>query len=147
MEQPGEVVPRVSESITAKSTTGSRGNAGMEFEKLALEVSATKAGLTPVNPPVLHGDSGVDHRFTLLFTDGRRNYAFDFYDAVTDVEVVRSFAKKFDTRASVNIVCLRGKVTEQARLLAFNYEMKVLSPEALETFFALEPVMPRSSFG
>lgn len=119
----------------------------MEFEKLALEVSAIKAGLKAVSPQVLHGDSGVDHRFTLLFTDGRRFHAFDFYEAVTDVEVVRSFAKKFDSRASVDIVCLSGQVTEQARQMAFSYEMKVLSPEALETFFVLEPAMPRRSFG
>lgn len=119
----------------------------MEFERLALEVSAIRAGLTPISPHVLQGDSGVEHRFNLLFTDGSRNYAFDFYGRVTDVEVVRSYAKKFDTRTSVNIVCTGGEVTEKARDLGLAYDMRILGPEAAKTFFALQRAAPRRTFG
>jgi len=110
----------------------------MEFEKLALEVSAAKAGLKPVSPNVLRGDSGIDHRVSLLFTDGAKLYGFDFYEKVTEIEVVRSYAKKFDSRAAINMVCLSGEVTPGARELAKEYGMKVLSPRAAETFFVFE---------
>ncbi len=119
----------------------------MEYEKLALEVSAIRAGLTAVNPHVLPGDSGVDHTFNLLFTDGSRYYAFDFYERVTDIEVVKSFAKKLDTRSSVNIVCMGVDVTKEARLLAASYDMHILSPGGAETFFTRQRAAPRRIFG
>lgn len=131
----------------AKSRLHRRLNASMEFEKLALEVSAIKAGLTPVTPHVLQGDSGLEHRFGLVFTDGSRNYAFDFYENVTDIEVVRSYAKKFDVRTSVNIICTSGNVTELARKLALSYDMSILGPGSAKTFFALERAVPRRTFG
>jgi hypothetical protein len=118
----------------------------MEFEKLALEVSAVKAGLTPMSPHVLQGDSGTEHRFNMLFSDGAKKYAFDFYEDVTEIEVIRSFAKKLDTRTLVNIVCT-GEVSDRARTLAVGYEMKILTPEAAKTFFALVRVVPRRTFG
>ena len=49
----------------------------MEFEKLALEVSASRAGLKLVPFPVLAGDSGVEHRFTMLFSSEGMLYGFD----------------------------------------------------------------------
>ena len=119
----------------------------MESEKLALEVSATRAGLTPVSPRVLRGVSGVEHSFTLLFSGAGRFYAFDFYDTVTEVELVRSYAKKFDSKASVNIVCLGGSVSKEVQSLASEYEIRILRPEATENFFALEPLPPRRTFG
>ena len=119
----------------------------MEFEKLALEVSALKAGLTPVSPHVLQGASGVEHRFDLLFTDGARYYAFDFYDRVTDVEVVKSYAKKFDAGCSVSVISPLGAVTADAKTLAISYNMRLLTPEAASTFFALERAAPMRTFG
>jgi hypothetical protein len=112
----------------------------MEYEKLVLELSARRVGLKPVTPRILRGASGVDHRVSLLFTDDSNLYAFDFYDLVTEIEVVRSYAKKFDSKANVNIVCLSGDATEQARSLAHSYDMKILSPKALESFFVFEPL-------
>jgi hypothetical protein len=117
----------------------------MEFEKLALEVSAAKAGLKPVTPRVFKGDSGIEHRVNLLFTDGTRFYGFDFYDSVTEIEVLRSFAKKFDSKVPINIVCMSGEVTMGARELAKSYGMKVLSPTAAETFFVFEQEPPKAS--
>ena len=119
----------------------------MEFEKLALEVSAQKAGLTAVTPRVLRGASGVEHRFDLLFTDGARYYGFDFYSRVTDIEVVTSYAKKFDSGCSVNIICPSDRVTDDARRLAQAYNMRLLSHGAAATFFVLEPVPPQGTFG
>jgi len=110
----------------------------MEFEKLALEVSAARAGLKPVTPHVLRGDSGIDHKVNLLFTDGTRLYGFDFYETITEIEVVRSFAKKFDCKVPINLVCLSGEITEGAGKLAEGYGMKVLSPKAAESFFVFE---------
>ncbi|MDG7011287.1 MAG: hypothetical protein JRN57_04115 [Nitrososphaerota archaeon] len=119
----------------------------MEFEKLALEVSAQKAGLKSVTPHVLQGSSGVEHRFDLLFTDGLRNYAFDCYESVTDIEVVKSYAKKFDTGCSVSIVSPAGKVSDAAKELALHYDMRILAPEAASTYFALERAVPSRTFG
>lgn len=119
----------------------------MEFEKLALEVSALKAGLTEVTPHVLQGNSGVEHKFDMLFSDGARNYAFDFYEAVTDVEVVKSYAKKFDSGCHVSIISPGKGVTDAAKELALSYNMRILTPEAASTFFALEKAAPRRTFG
>jgi hypothetical protein len=110
----------------------------MELEKLALEVSAAAAGLKPVSPRTLRGDSGIEHKVNLLFTDGSKLYGFDFYETVTEIEVLRSYAKKFDCKVSINMVCLSGEVTEGARRLASEYNMKVLSPKAAENFFVFE---------
>jgi hypothetical protein len=116
----------------------------MEYEKLVIELSARKAGLTPVTPHVLKGDSGIDHKVSLLFTDGSRLYGFDFYDTVGELEVVRTYAKKFDSKASINIVCLRGEITEAARSLAHSYDMRILSPKTVEEFLIFEPVANRA---
>lgn len=123
-------------SIMAKRVSRRRLNARMEFEKLAVEVSAARAGLTEVRPPVLTGQSGIRHRFNLLFSDGRSSYAFDFYEEVTEIQVVRSYAKKFDTGSSVGIVCLSGSVAEGAAALAGSYGMGILGPAEIELFFA-----------
>lgn len=114
----------------------------MQFEKLALEVSAQKAGLAEVAPHVLQGTSGVEHRFDLLFSDGERRYAFDFYESVTDIEVVTSYAKKFDCGCTVSIIAPPEGVTEGAKELALAYNMRVLSPGAASSFFALEKTVP-----
>jgi hypothetical protein len=110
----------------------------MEFEKLAIQVSATNAGLKAVTPPVLKGESGVVHRFTLLFSDRGSSYALDFYERVTEIEIIRSYTKGFDTKASVAVVCLSGNTTEKARTLARSYRMLILGPENTEGFFATE---------
>jgi hypothetical protein len=43
-------------------------------------------------------------------------------------------------------VCLNGEITDGAQALCAEYDMKILTPKAAETFFALEPVVPRSIF-
>ncbi|MDE1852683.1 MAG: hypothetical protein KGI38_02920 [Thaumarchaeota archaeon] len=117
----------------------------MEYEKLLIGVGATRAGLKPVLPRVLRGVSGVEHRFNMLFTDGARQYAFDIYESIRDFEVVKSYLKKFDTGASVFLVCPTENVSWEARSLAVGYDMKILSPESIPVFFALEPMSPQRS--
>ena len=133
-------------SITAKRHSRPHVNANMEFEKLALEVGAIKAGLNPVTPHVIQGATGIDHRFNLVFSDGTRAYAFDFCDRVTEIEVVKSYAKKLDTGASVNIVCTSGEITARARELAVSYDMRIITSRAVETFFAMERAAPKHTF-
>ena len=115
----------------------------MEFEKLAVEVSANRAGLAEVRPPVLKGESGVQHRFSLLFSDGSSNYALDLYERVSEVQVVRSYAKKFDTRSSVGIISLGGSVTEAAVALARSYGMRIAGPAEIDSFFTKTSVAHR----
>ena len=119
----------------------------MEFEKLAVEVSATRAGLAEIKPPTMAGVSGVQHRFSLLFSDGDSRYAFDFYERVTEAQVIRSYAKKFDTKSSVAIVSLSGEVTDAAAALARSYGISIAGPDDIESFFrkrAAAPVGARS---
>ena len=119
----------------------------MEFEKLTLEVGAAKAGLTPVTPRTVQGESGVVHSFNLLFSDGRRLFAFDIYDSVTDIEAVKSYAKKLDTGCAVTIVCPADRVTAEAGQLALGYGLRILTPEVAGAFFSLERTAPRSTSG
>lgn len=119
----------------------------MDFEKLALEVGAMKAGLEAVSPHVLQGGSGIRHRFDLLFADGSRYYGFDFYDHVSEVEVVKSYAKKFDAGAVVSLVSPADGVTEEARRLAYSYGIRIITPDEAGSFFAQERVPPRRVFG
>ena len=119
----------------------------MEYEKLALEVSAMKAGLKPVEPRSVQGASGVEHVFTLLFSDGERKFGFDFCESVEVIDVIRSYAKKLDSGIPVNIVCVTGRVTEEANKLALLYDIHILGPQTTDTFFLFEPVPPRRTFG
>ena len=108
----------------------------MYYEKLALEVGATVAGFTVLKPPVVKGASGVEQRFTFVAVDGPETYAFDVCTEVKEVEIVRAYLKKMDTGANVFVVCLRGRPTPEARELARNYGMDVLSPMEVGDFFS-----------
>jgi hypothetical protein len=114
----------------------------MEYERLVLEVGARKAGFAPVVPRAATGNSGVEHRFSSLFTDGRRYIAFDFYDSVSDKEVLRSYTKKLDVGCSLVIVAPLNKVAAAAKKLAHEYSLKIIDPKAVPTYFVLELVAP-----
>ena len=109
----------------------------MGSEKLGLEVSAAKAGLAAVTPRALKGESGAEHRFDLLFSDGSRFYAFDIRKKVSDLAVVSAYAKKLDTGASVALVCPSEGVTDLARQLALSYGIEILPPQAAGAHLAL----------
>lgn len=108
----------------------------MYYEKLALEVGATVAGLNVLKPPVIRGESGIDQRFTFVASDGGNMYAFDVYNEVGEVEVLRTYIKKMDTGASAFVVCLSGRPDAKGKELARNYGIDVLSPMDVGDFFS-----------
>ncbi|MDA4129101.1 MAG: hypothetical protein OK422_06585 [Thaumarchaeota archaeon] len=110
----------------------------MYFEILTLEISATRLGWDVIKPALARGASGIDHRFSFLATDEGQSYAFDFYENVGSIEVLRSYAKKLDTSVSVSVVCLVGKPTEEAKRLAMQYRMRVMAPAELENLSLLK---------
>ena len=107
----------------------------MYYERLALEVGATVAGYEIVRPPVIRGASGTDHRFTLVAAEGRKKLAFDIYQDVGEVEILRTYIKQMDTGADAFIVCLSGKPRDRASELSENYGIKVLGPREVGEFF------------
>jgi hypothetical protein len=108
----------------------------MYYEKLALEVGATVAGLDVVKPAVIRGESGVDQRFTFVAADGPEMYAFDVYTEVRETEILRTYVKKMDTGAKAFVVCLSGRPDAKAKELARNYGIDVLSPMQVGDFFS-----------
>jgi hypothetical protein len=107
----------------------------MYFELLSLEIHASMAGLKVGKPPVCKGESGVEHRFSFVASDGSLTYGFDIYNDVSREEVIRTFAKKLDTRAYTCIVSLRGKPSAEVAALADDYGMTILGPADIDTFF------------
>jgi len=112
------------------------GASKMYYEKLALEVGATVAGLDVVKPAVITGESGIDQRFTFVAADGEDTYAFDVYAEVKEVEILRTYVKKMDTGAKAYVVCLSGRPDAKAKELARNYGIDVLSPMEVGDFFS-----------
>lgn len=106
------------------------------YEELALEVSASIAGLRVIKPPVLRGTSGVDQRFSFLASDENVRYAFDVWQNVNEIEVLRTFIKKLDTGVQALIVCLSGRPSPEGRKLAASYGIDVLSPGDVGNFFS-----------
>ncbi len=108
----------------------------MYYEKLALEVGATVAGFDVVKPPVIRGESGVEHKFTFVAADGLEEYAFEVYNEVGQVEMIRTYVKKMDTGAKCFVVCLSGKPNREAKELAKCYGIAILGPKEVGDFFS-----------
>jgi hypothetical protein len=108
----------------------------MYYERLALEVGATVAGFTVIKPAVVRGASGVDQSFTFVAADGDRTYAFDVCPQVGEVEILRMYVKKMDTGARTFVVCLSGRPNSEAKGLANNYGIDILSPSEVGDFFS-----------
>ncbi len=108
----------------------------MYYEKLALEVGATVAGLTVVKPARITGSSGVEQKFTFVAGDGPEMYGFDVYPEVGQVEMLRAYVKKMDTDAKVYVVCLSGRPNDGAKELAKNYGIEILGPREVGDFFS-----------
>ncbi|HME19373.1 MAG TPA: hypothetical protein VKF15_06545 [Nitrososphaerales archaeon] len=107
----------------------------MYVEKLQLEIKASGLGWKPLKPPVLRGNSGVDHIFSFVASSGETKYAFDIYDKVTPVEVISSYVKMYDTDTEVNLVCPKGIVEEDARVLAKQYGMDIVTAGEIGRLF------------
>jgi hypothetical protein len=112
-----------------------RGDRALYAEKLELEVEAANLGWKVVKPPRVRGNSGVEHSFSFLATSGNINYAFDVYEEVTDLEVLKSYVRKFDTGSIVNLVSRKGTASSEAQSLAKDYGMKILRPDEISPFF------------
>ena len=108
----------------------------MYYEKLALEVGATVAGLTVVKPAVVRGVSGIDQKFTLVASDGDEMYGFDICSEAGQPEILRAYVKKMDTRAKVYIVCLSGSPKPEAKDIARSYGIDILGPSEVGDFFS-----------
>ena len=105
------------------------------YEKLSLEVNAAKSHFEVASPPLLTGRSGITHRFDFIATDGQKNIAFDICDRVTETDLIKTFVKQLDTRASAFIICVSEKMTEGARRLAAEYGLKVLRTTSIGLAF------------
>jgi len=108
----------------------------MYYEKLALEVGATVAGLEVVKPSILVGESGIEHRSTFVAADSTRKYAFDVYNELRETDILRTYVKKMDTMAETYVVCLSGRPDDKAKELARNYGIDVLTPMEVGDFFS-----------
>ena len=115
----------------------------MYVEKLQLEIKASGLGLRPIKPPVLRGNSGVDHIFSFVAASGDATYAFDIYDKVTPVEVISSYVKMYDTDTEVNLVCPKGLIEDDARTLAKQYGMDIVTAAEIGRLF--EPSLLRAA--
>lgn len=108
----------------------------MYYEELALEVGASIAGLKVVKPPLMRGVSGVQHKFSFIASDESSDYAFDVWQKVSEIEVLRTYIKAYDTGMQGIIVCLSGKPTPEGKKLADSYRLEVLTPADVGNFFA-----------
>ena len=108
----------------------------MYYEKLALEVGASVAGFTVLKPPVIRGESGIEHSFTFVATDGPSMYTFDIYSTVGQTEILRTYLKKMDTGARSFVVCLSGRPTREGLDLADSYGIELLGPSEVGDFFS-----------
>jgi len=105
------------------------------FEVLALEVCAAKEGFEVIKPATIRGTSGIEHKFSFLASKNGRMCAFDMYQDVGQVEVLRTFLKEIDTGATVALICLRGRPSDAGQKLAKEYGFRILTPADIETFF------------
>jgi hypothetical protein len=112
------------------------GGGKLYYEKLALEVGATVAGLKVVKPAVIEGESGISQRFTFVASDGSETYAFDLYPKVTEVELIRTYVKKMDTGAKAFVVSLSGRAGPEAGRIAENFGIEILGPNEVGDFFS-----------
>ena len=107
----------------------------MYTEKLLLEVQVKRLGWSTVKPSSVRGRSGTQHQFSYLASSGDVMYGFDVCDEVSEVEVLRSYIKGFDTGVTVEIVSREGKTTPVAKQLLREYGMKVLTEADIVPFF------------
>ena len=107
----------------------------MYVEKLQLEIKASGLGWKALKPPVIKGNSGVDHIFSFVAESGETKYAFDIYDKITPVEVISSYVKMYDTDSLVNLVCPKGSIEDDARALAKQYGMDIVTAAEIGKLF------------
>ena len=107
----------------------------MFTERLLLEVQASKLGLNAMKPPLVKGRSGTVHSFSFLASSEKVLYGFDAYERVSEIEVLKSYVKAYDTGVALAIVSLEGAVTDSARQLLREYKMAVLNESEIPGYF------------
>jgi hypothetical protein len=112
------------------------GRGKMYYEKLALEVGATVAGLKVIKPALITGESGVVQKFTFVAGDGSEMYAFDLYPKISEVELLRTYVKKMDTGAKTYVVSLSGRAETEMARMAENFGIEILGPSEVGDFFS-----------
>jgi len=108
----------------------------MRVERLALEVEAKRLGWLVLDPPVLVGRSGVEHTFSFLASTGSLKRGIDIFVDTDEIDVLKAYVKKYDTGATVDILCTTGKASEAAKVLAKEYGMKIITVEGIKDFFS-----------
>jgi len=107
----------------------------MYFEGLAVEIYATKAGWEAVKPARKRGASSVEHSFSFLAISEGSSCGFDILPEVSEVEVLKAYAKQLDTGVKTYLICLKGKPTQAGADLAKEYGIRILGPADIAPFF------------
>ena len=84
-----------------------------------------------IEPPILPGTSGVRHRFSFLVKVNDKLCAVDIYDHVSEVEVLRSYIKMYDTHATGRIISETG-ISPIAWTLAAQYKLAMSTARDLD---------------
>ena len=107
----------------------------MYTEKLLLEVQVKRVGWRAVSPSTARGRSGTQHQFSFLASSGDLMYGFDVCEEVSEVEVLRSYIKGYDTGVAVQLVSREGRTNPVASKLLREYGMRVLTEADIVPFF------------
>ncbi len=86
------------------------------------------------------------HSFSIVLSDGHRLYAFDIYDSIGTIEVLKSYTKRLDTGCTVNLVS-PAAASDDVNRLAASYGLRILTPEAAASFFSLQKAVSRAATG
>ncbi len=97
-----------------------------------IRISSLRKGHSRVEPPVLRGTSGFFHTFSLLVAMDGTHCAFDIYDTIGKLEVLRTTIKTLDTRSSGYIIARSSKVGPGARKIAREYGMSLFTAEEID---------------
>jgi hypothetical protein len=113
------------------------------YERLSLEIIASKFHWQTATPSTLTGRSGVTHRFDFVATGGQNTLVFDVCERLGETDVIKTYIKKLDTGASAYIYCPDGKISEGARRLASEYGLEVLCSDTIESAFRAKEIQPQ----
>ncbi len=110
----------------------------MYFERLLLEIHANTAGWKVVRPPLRTGESGTQHRFSFLATDGTYFYGFDLCPEASERDVLDAATKMAETKTLTVIVNLSGRPKGDMAKLADDHGITILGPGDVGPFFSLD---------
>lgn len=103
-----------------------------------MEIHASTAGWKVVKPPLRTGESGTQHGFSFLATDGTYFYGFDLCTEATEQDVLRAAAKMAETKTLTVIVNLSGRPRGDMAKFADDHGITILGPGDVGPFFSLD---------